>query len=626
MDRLQAIYTELTACQDCYKCLRECPVKAIQISDGHAKVMRELCIHCGHCVEICPQKAKKVRSDLDRARILVKIRSKAVLSLAPSFAAEFPGVPARNLIAGLRALGFCAVSETSFGADLVSAAVSAGVSAGMPKVAISSACPSAVQYIHKYLPALSPYVTDICSPMVAHGRYLKRLLGPETAVIFAGPCIAKKNEAEASEGAVDVALTFGELRAWIEDAGIDLSAAKPGPDDRFFPERSSHGAYYPVEGGMIASLKHAGLTRAHCMTFTGIRQIREALQGLDAWAANAGGGELPADAPSAVADAARQRDKTLFIELLACEGGCINGPQTFLRGGTAYKRMQVLEYAGESASRRAEDGAAAGQPSAGRGAEGGAPAMGQPAALFEAPILDRAVPPDQLRAALASIGKYGHADELNCSGCGYDSCRAFASAVVLGKAEKTMCVSYMRNLAQKKANALMRTMPSAAVVVDASLRVVESNKPFAELLGEDAAEIFEIKPSLENADIRKLVPFWQAFEDILSQAQADSLTSDFRLGDKVIHGTIFSIEKGLLAGGMFQDVTVPWIQKDRVIQQAKSVMTKNLKTVQKIAYLLGENAAESEAALTSIVESFQGGGAEPGEAEPRKAQAGGKRP
>ncbi|MCE1197153.1 Fe-S cluster protein, partial [bacterium] len=302
-------------------------------------------------------------------------------------------------------------------------------------------------------------------------------------------------------------------------------------------------------------------------------------------------------------------DKTLFIELLACEGGCINGPQSVRRGGTAFKRLQVLEYAGESAARRAEERAAA----------GGALAMRQPAALFEAPILAPAVPPDQLRAALASIGKYGHADELNCSGCGYDSCRAFASAMVLGKAEKTMCVSYMRNLAQKKANALMRAMPSAAVVVDASLRVVESNRPFAELLGEDAAEIFEIKPSLENADIKKLVPFWQAFEDILSQAQADSLTSDFRLGDKVIHGTIFSIEKGLLAGGMFQDITVPWIQKDRVIQQAKSVMTKNLKTVQKIAYLLGENAAESEAALTSIIESFQGGGAEGG-------GAGGKRP
>jgi len=634
MDRLQAIYTELTACQDCYKCLRECPVKAIQISDGHAKVMRELCIHCGHCVEICPQKAKKVRSDLDRARILVRIRPKAVLSLAPSFAAEFPGVPAASLIAGLRKLGFYAVSETSFGADLVSAAVSAGVSAGMPKVAISSACPSAVQYIHKYLPALSPYVTDVCSPMVAHGRYLKRLLGPETAVIFAGPCIAKKNEAESSEGAVDVALTFGELRAWIEEAGIDLAAGvpagtpggAPGPEDRFFPERSSHGAYYPVEGGMIASLKHAGMTRAHCMTFTGVRQIREALQDLDVWAASAGGEELPADAPSAVADAARQRDKTLFIELLACEGGCINGPQSIRRGGTAFKRLQVLEYAGESAARRAEEEAAGGQAAAANGDGSGALAMGQPAALSEAPIQNQAVPPDQLRAALASIGKYGHADELNCSGCGYDSCRAFASAVVLGKAEKTMCVSYMRNLAQKKANALMRAMPSAAVVVDASLRVVESNKPFAELLGEDAAEIFEIKPSLENADIRKLVPFWQAFEDILSQAQADSLTSDFRLGDKVIHGTIFSIEKGLLAGGMFQDVTVPWIQKDRVIQQAKGVMTKNLKTVQKIAYLLGENAAESEAALTSIIESFQGGGAEADEAEPRKIRTGGKRP
>jgi hypothetical protein len=160
-------------------------------------------------------------------------------------------------------------------------------------------------------------------------------------------------------------------------------------------------------------------------------------------------------------------------------------------------------------------------------------------------------------------------------------------------------------LAQKKANALLKTMPSAAVVVDSSMRIVESNKPFAELLGKDIVDIYDIKPSLEGADLRKLLPFWQAFEQVLRPGGTDLISSDFRCNDKIVHGSVFSIEKGLLAGGLFQDITAPWIQKDRVIAQAKKVMHQNLKTVQKIAYLLGENAAEAEAALTSIIESFQ---------------------
>ena len=584
MDKTQVIYTELTECQDCYKCLRECPVKAIQIVDGHAKVMAELCIHCGHCVEVCPQKAKKVRNDLEKAKVLVRLRSKAVLSLAPSFAAEFSGIPSANLIAACRALGFQSVSETSLGADLVSLGMSEHIAKSHPGLLISSACPSVVQYINKYLPEMRGSLSVSCSPMVAHARFLKKKLGAGTAVIFAGPCIAKKWEADMSGGIVDVALTFRELREWFHEEKIDLSAMEPTEEDRLFPRRAGHGVLYPIEGGMVASLKHVGGCEAQCMTFSGIQQIKSALKGV------VGRGE-----------ARRLTDTgedTLFLELLACEGGCVNGPQTREEAGTIARRLQVLAYRDEEADSAKSAGSV--EPE-----ETWDDLLSMPAELRESEVLSKSVSEERIRSALASIGKYSHKDELNCSGCGYDSCRAFATAMILGKAEKTMCVSYMRNLAQKKANALLKTMPSAAVVVDSSMRIVESNKPFAELLGKDIVDIYDIKPSLEGADLHRLLPFWQAFEQVLTPGNPDLISSDFHCNDKIVHGSVFSIEKGLLAGGLFQDITAPWIQKDRVITQAKKVMHQNLKTVQKIAYLLGENAADSEAALTSIIESFQ---------------------
>lgn len=577
MDKTQVIYTELTECQDCYKCLRECPVKAIQIVNGHARVMAELCIHCGHCVEVCPQKAKKVRNDIDKAKVLVRLRPKVVLSLAPSFAAEFSDTSVEKLIAACRALGFYAVSETSLGADLVSLGMSEHIAKDRPGLLVSSACPSVVQYINKYVPEMRRYLSVSCSPMVAHARFLKKMLGSGTAVVFAGPCIAKKWEADMSGGIVDVALTFCELKAWFAEEKIEPGAMNPTEEDGLFPRRAGQGVLYPIEGGMVASMQHIGAPDAQFMTFSGIQQIKSALKGVTG---------------------REGKDKTLFLELLACEGGCVNGPQISEGTGTIVKRLQVLSYRGEETTSV--------NPRSSAGLEESLDALlTTPVNLYESAVSSQNVSEERIRAALASIGKYSRKDELNCSGCGYDSCRAFAAAMLLGKAEKTMCLSYMRNLAQKKANALLKTMPSAAVVVDASMRIVESNKPFAELLGKDVVDIYDIKPSLEGADLRKLLPFWQAFEQVLRPGDIDLISSDFRCNDKIVHGSVFSIEKGLLAGGLFQDITAPWIQKDRVIAQAKKVMHQNLKTVQKIAYLLGENAAEAEAALTSIIESFQ---------------------
>ena len=77
-----------------------------------------------------------------------------------------------------------------------------------------------------------------------------------------------------------------------------------------------------------------------------------------------------------------------------------------------------------------------------------------------------------------------------------------------------------------------------------------------------------------------------------------------REGKRIFHVSVFSIEKESIAGGVIEDVTAPQVQKHRIISQAKKVIDKNLSVVQQIAFLLGENAAESESILNSIIESF----------------------
>ncbi len=87
---LNPIFTEKRECQDCYKCVRHCPVKAIKVEGGYASVVPELCILCGHCVEVCPNTAKRVRDDLPQARQLFAQKPRVVVSLAPSYVTEFP--------------------------------------------------------------------------------------------------------------------------------------------------------------------------------------------------------------------------------------------------------------------------------------------------------------------------------------------------------------------------------------------------------------------------------------------------------------------------------------------------------------------------------------------------------
>ncbi|HEX3074051.1 MAG TPA: [Fe-Fe] hydrogenase large subunit C-terminal domain-containing protein, partial [Ignavibacteriales bacterium] len=420
----------------------------------------------------------------------------------------------------------------------------------------------AVNLITKYYPEYADCLTPFHTPLGAHAIALKKEFGYDAGVVFFGPCIAKKKEADDNPSLIDAALTFADLKRWMEEENIPLNQVE-GTDD-FLLGKASYSAMYPVEGGMTSDIINSFPSAStEFMTVSGVKNIMECLKGLNDF----------------------RSDKNIFVELLACEGGCVNGPLADKSLGTVRKRIRVVKEA-QKRNRQAEN-----------------IPIDIKLDYLPAGIARKERTEEEITAVLNSIGKHTKKDELNCGGCGYDACLKFAEAMLEGKAEKIMCVTYMRQLAQKKANALMRTMPSGVVIVDADLKIIECNYNFARLFGEDIERIYNAKPGMEGALLRKVIPFSKIFQTAL-ETGADIVGKEIHYKNSVLLFSIFTIEKGRVIGGLFRDITEPAVRKEQIINKAQDVIRKNLSTVQKIAYLLGENAAESEIILNSIINSF----------------------
>lgn len=560
--RGQIISTAATACVDCWRCLRECPAKAIRVRDGAAQVDGELCLACGHCIAVCPNEAKVLRSDRAVAEAAA-LGGQAWISLAPSWVSSFPELDAPHLIAGLRALGFAAVSPTALGAQEHSAHAATLLDGGGDRVWLSSACPVSVAWVQRQ--GHGAMLTPLLSPLLAHCRLIRSWTDASTSVVFVGPCPGKKLEADARPDLLTAVLTFDELRAWWAERGIDPRRLDPTTDDGFSPGEAQEGALYPIEGGMLAGMRSAA----------GIADVRlAAVSGLE-------------HVDAALADLPAQPAGGLFVELLACVGGCVNGPAGGGCRGTIGKRSAVIAAAHP---------AAVTVPRPPYIAIDGAPLL---RTWHAPPVPDAAA----VHRALASIGKHGPGDELNCGGCGYDSCRDFAIALACDRAEVGMCVSRMRQLAATKARILLERMPAAAVLVDGQLRIVECNRAFARLA--EAEQRWQEGDGLAGLEVMELAP-WAGLLRAVLAAGAQPIERDLRPQGRVIHATMFPLEAGVLAGAIFRDVTEPSERREEVVRRARSVIEAQLETVQRIACLLGDGAAATEATLNGLIEAFGG--------------------
>ena len=152
MKRELVIYTEKTNCQDCYKCIKVCPVKSIKVEDFSASVISETCVYCGKCINACPAGAKRYREEIKYVQEWSQAAEPMIACLAPSFISDFENVSFENLMKAFYCLGFTGVSETAIGADTVAGHTNDYLENSDKGIVLATCCPSVVNYIKIYFP------------------------------------------------------------------------------------------------------------------------------------------------------------------------------------------------------------------------------------------------------------------------------------------------------------------------------------------------------------------------------------------------------------------------------------------------------------------------------------------
>ncbi|MBM6855005.1 4Fe-4S dicluster domain-containing protein [Mediterraneibacter glycyrrhizinilyticus] len=554
-------------CRHCYKCVRHCAVKAISVRDEQARIMVDHCINCGRCLEVCPQNAKTFASDMDRVRGYLRQGMRTVISIAPSYAGVLEFDRPGQVVDALLRLGFSEVRETAEGAALVTNEYKKLVRSGeMPNI-ITTCCPSVNDLIEKYYPDCARLMAPVVSPMIAHGRYIKKLYGPDVKVVFLGPCIAKKQEAAGDErvaGAVDAILTFEELAVWLKEAGIDLHTCEDQPMGNPDPKINR---LYPVSGGVIQSvITEEDADGYHKVFVDGLENCMEMLECLER-------GELD----------------YCFIEANVCEGGCAKGPAS-ARWNTSYVKTKVKIENGVSyrAARDLPDMST--QELAKKFGNRG--------------LADRMPSEEQIRKILMSTGKYSKEDELNCGACGYSTCREKAIAVFQGKAEVTMCMPYALTQAESMSNVVMDMTPNMIFVIGNDMRILDCNRKGQELLGvgHDEAVKRYIFEFIEADDIESALLTREPVFHRKIRLNKDRIVAE---------ETIVYIENLDAVLVLFQDVTREEKIKEQhynlkmeTVEMAQKVIEKQMMVAQEIAGLLGETTAETKVTLTKLRDSI----------------------
>jgi PAS domain-containing protein len=478
-------------------------------------------------------------------------------SVAPSFAADLEPWEAARLATSLRRLGFAYVGETAVGAWHV-ARESASLAAQADGARLCTACPAFVRYVTAYRPELAGLLLPVASPMVTHARLIKAE-HPDWAVVFVGPCVAKKLEAEAAGGAVDYALTFEELAGWLTEAGIDLKALEESEFDDRAPNLA--GAF-PLPGGLIETSGRDGRpVAAESLAVAGFPEIEEAL-----------------------CELAHSREP-LLLEALFCPHGCINGPGLAHHLPLFERRRAVLRHTRERLASTAEPPL---EPGATR-------------ERFEArPAPAIEVTEEAIRRILTETGKGRPEDQLNCGACGYPDCRAKAIAVLRGMAEREMCLPLMRRLAERRTDRIIETSPNGIVIVDEHLNITHMNPAFRRyfvcsdaLIGRKIATLMDPEP-FERLAVHQ--------DDLV---EATVRHPNYNL---VCHQIIYALREDKQYVGIFVNVTNTQANRrkldelrSRTLAQAQELLEHQVSMAQRMALFLGESTAQGQALVRDLV-------------------------
>ena len=544
-------------CKSCFRCVRKCPIKAIRFSGNQAHIIGNECILCGNCVVQCPQNAKEIADGIEKVKVLIQSGEPIVVSLAPSFVANYNGVGIESMSRALKKLGFFAVEETAIGATFVKNEYERMIAEEERDVIISSCCHSINLLIQKKFPECLGYLANVMSPMQAHCSDIKKRM-PGAKTVFVGPCVAKKDEAEYYEGIVDAVLTFEELDKMFAEEGIVL-------ETEIDANENSRARFFPTTGGVLKTMAQ----NAPGYTYIAIDGVENCM--------------------AALRDIASGKLHKCFIEMSACIGSCIGGPaMSKERKAVISDYLAIASYAGEKDFDVPQPDAAELRKN------------------FSAIEHKLSVPSEfEIMSVLRQMGKFKPSDELNCGTCGYNSCRDKAIAVIQGKAEVSMCLPFLRDKAESFSDTIVNNTPNGLIVLNDNLEVQQINnaarkimniRATSDVLGEPVVRILE--PSV----------FVQVRNSGRTVRNQRTYLAEYK---KYVEQTVVYDSDSHMLIGIMRDITDEESERDRkarinkqTIEVADTVVEKQMRIVQEIASLLGETAAETKIALTKLKESI----------------------
>ena len=544
-------------CKNCYKCIRHCPVKAIRFSGNQAHIIGNECILCGQCFVMCPQNAKEIVNEVEKAKVFIQSGDPVVVSLAPSFIANYDGIGINAMRTALKKLGFFDVEETAMGATIVKNEYERMLKEEERDVIISSCCHSINLLIQKHFPAVLPYLADVMSPMQAHCTDIKKRI-PNAKTVFVGPCVAKKDEAEYYEGIVDAVLTFEELSEWLKEENIEIENVSDSDDN-------SRARLFPTTGGVLKTMNEIS-----GYTYVAIDGVENCIK--------------------VIKDIEKGKIRKCFVEMSACVGSCVGGPviEKYHHDSNIKDYIEVVSYAGT------------------KDYEVDMPESIELKKIFS--YIERKLPipsETEIFNILRQMGKFKPADELNCGSCGYNTCREKAIAISQGKAEFSMCLPYLKDKAESFSDAIVKNTPNGLIVLNEQLEVQQINQ--------SARKIMNIRSEsdvLGDQVVRILDP--TIFMAVLSTGRN---VRDQRIYlaeyKRYVEQTVVYDRDSHLLIGIMRDVTDEENEREKkenisrqTVEVADRVVEKQMRIVQEIASLLGETAAETKIALAKLKESI----------------------
>ncbi len=548
-------------CNNCYKCVRTCKVKAIKIVENQAEIVPELCTTCGHCMSVCPQHARQVHSDLDIIKDKLKGGKKINISIAPSFRGFFEN--SKKFVWGLKKLGFNRVEETAVGADIVSKLYKEYIAASEQRIFITTCCPSVILMIEKYYPKVIPYLMPFTSPMISHGYLLKDRY-PLEETVFLGPCIAKKGESLSKDypGIIDWVLTFNEVSSWLEDEGIDYINGEELDTDRC---GSNNGTSYPLIGGILEGISET-------LKENDLVQLR--VDGQD-------------ECKEIFEEIIKGSINNACIEVSACKKSCLGGPSGSNVSSTIFSRVQNLRDYLNKEKKEENIGDV------------------RKNMTFNASFHGRefygSMPKEsEIKEILLTLEKEKEEDYLNCGGCGYETCREKAISIYRGMSHKEMCIHYVKKQREKLSNEIFENSPNGILILDNNYKIIEVNIAFSRFFGVTPLEAVKL-------DIEKFIPKEKLEEVMNDRRQIIWEKQTFLDGQLHMGVSIIKMESKDFLIVFLTDITSYELRKEEVrkikgktLEITQAVVDKQMRIAQEIASLLGETTAETKVAFNKL--------------------------